>query len=76
MKLTLRILLVFVSPLIAYFSAMWGERFTLAPLRSGGYEGTPLTAVEFFTVFPLILIALLIAGHFVINRYFPSTHSK
>ena len=75
MKLTLRIGLFVVSPVLAYFSAMWGVRFTLAPLRSGGYEGTPATAVAAYAVFALVLIVLVVAGNLLINR-FPSRNSQ
>src|SRR6266480_4263950 len=56
MKLTLRLVLVPVSLAVAFLLAIWGERFTVAPLGHGRYEGTPVTEVEFFTVFPLVSI--------------------
>ena len=76
MKLTLRLVLAPVSLAVGFLLAIWGERFTVAPLGHGRYEGTPLTEVEFFTVFPLVSIVLLIAGNFPISRYFSSTKSK
>jgi hypothetical protein len=76
MKLALRLVLVPVSLTLAFLLAIWGERFTAAPLGHGRYEGTPVTVIEFFTVFPLASIVLLITGNRAINRYFSSTKSK
>src|SRR5438094_6396801 len=75
MKLTLRLVLVPVSLAVAFLFAIWGERFTLAPLGNNRYEGTPATVLEFFTVFPLVSIVLLIAGNLAISCYFSSTKS-
>jgi hypothetical protein len=77
MKLTLRLVLIPVSLGVAFLFAIWGEHFTVAPLgHHGGYEGTPATVLEFFTVFPLVSIVLLIAGNRAISRYLSSTKSK
>ena len=63
MKGLLRIAVIFVSVPLAYFAAMYAESFTGVPLANGAKEGTPLTELAFFTVFPLTLIAVLIFGN-------------
>jgi hypothetical protein len=75
MKLALRLVLVPVSLALAFLLAIWGERLTVAPMGHG-HEGTPVTVLEFFTVFPLASIVLFITGNRAINRYFSSTKSK
>ena len=75
-KLILRIALVPVSLAVGLLLAFWGIRFTLVPLPSGFYEGTPITILEFFTVFPAVSIALLMVGNRAISRYFRSDNSK
>jgi len=70
---TLKAVLALASFPIAYFAAMYATGFTGAPLGNGKYEGTPLTPVVAFTVFPLTLIVVNVAGNMLINRHF---HSK
>jgi hypothetical protein len=70
MKLSLRIVLVPVSLAVAFLLESWGERFTVAPLRNGRSEGTPITFIEFFTVFPLVAVIPLVMGNRAISRYF------
>ena len=76
MKNILRVLLVFVSFSTAYFVAMYAERFTGVPLGDGQTEGTPLTEVAFFTVFPLTLVVVLVFGNMLITRNFRSQNQK
>jgi hypothetical protein len=40
------------------------------------YEGTPLTEVVVFTVFPLTLVVVFVIGNMFINRHYKSTVSK
>jgi hypothetical protein len=70
MKSTLRILLLLASFPIAYFAGLYAESFTLAPLGNGHFEGTPLTMLAFFVVFPLTLIVVLVIGNVLITRYY------
>jgi hypothetical protein len=76
MKVTLRVLLVFASLFIAYFVTRYAASFTGAPLGDGHMEGTPVTVVVIFAVFPLILIVVLVIGNLLINRYFRAHSSK
>ena len=39
-------------------------------------EGTPVTVVVIFAVFPLSLIVVLVIGNLLINRYFRAHSSK
>jgi hypothetical protein len=70
MKDILRILLALVSLPIAYFVTMYVESLTGAPLGNGHFEGTPLTMLAFFVVFPLTLIIVLAIGNILITRYY------
>ena len=63
MKVRFRAILVFASLAIAYLVTMYATSFTGAPLVGGGMEGTPLTEVVIFTVFPLSLIVVLATGN-------------
>ena len=76
MKVRLRVLLVFASLFIASLVTRYATSFTGVPLGDGGKEATPSTLVVGFSVFPLSLIALLVAGNILINRYFRSESSK
>lgn len=64
--------LALISFPIAYFVAMYAASFTGAPLGNGKYEGTPLTPVVAYTVFPLTLIVVFALGNILINRHFKS----
>jgi hypothetical protein len=75
-KVSVRVLLVFASLFIAYFVTRYAVSFTGAPLRGGGMEGTPLTVVVTFAVFPLSLIVVLVIGNLLINHYFRASSSK
>jgi hypothetical protein len=70
MKNVLRILLALASFPTAYFAGLYAESFTLAPLGNGHFEGTPLTMLAFFVVFPLTLIMVLVIGNILITRYY------
>jgi hypothetical protein len=76
MKLTLRVALIFISPVLAYLSAIWAARFTGVPMPDGSYEGTPVTIVVGYGVFAFVLITLLLAGNLSINRWIRSKNSK
>ena len=76
MKMSLKLLLVFAAFFTAYFTTIYATSFTGAPLAGGGKEGTPLTEVVVFTVFPLSLIVVLLIGNLLINRYFRARRSK
>jgi hypothetical protein len=77
MKVSLRVLLVFASLLVACLMTRYAASFTGYPLGNrGGIEGTPATVVVVFTVFPLSLIVLLVVGNLLINRYFRAESSK
>jgi hypothetical protein len=69
-KITARIVLVLFSIFLAYRTGLYAERFTVAPLRSGGFEGTPLTLPAFLFVFSFVLLAVLSAGNVLVNHYF------
>jgi hypothetical protein len=75
-KWTARVLLALVSLPIAYFATAYATTFTGAPLGDGKYEGTPLTPVVVFTIFPLTLIVVFVVGNLFINRHFQSKVSK
>jgi hypothetical protein len=74
-KVSVRVLLVFASFLIAYVVTRYAASFTGAPL-GGGMEATPVTVVVIFAVFPLSLIVVLVIGNLAINRYFRGLSSK
>jgi hypothetical protein len=76
MKVSLRVLVVLGSFFVAYFATLYATSFTGAPLAGGGKEGTPLTEIAVFTVFPLTLIVVLVIGNLLINRYFRAQSSK
>ena len=76
MKVTLRVLVVLPSFFVAYFATIYAASFTGAPLPGGGKEGTPLTEIVTFTVFPLSLIIVLVIGNLLITRYFRARSSK
>jgi hypothetical protein len=69
-KWTLRAGLALLSFAIAYFAAMYAESFTVAPLRNGKFEGTPVTPLAFFAAFLLALLVVFVIGNILINRYF------
>jgi hypothetical protein len=72
MKLVARIFLAVFAMSLAYFAGLYAERFTVAPLRSGGFEGTPVTLPAFLGVFFFVLLVVLIVGNVLLNRYFRS----
>ena len=76
MKIRLKVLLVFASLFIAYLATRSAASFTGAPLGGGRVEGTPVTVVVIFAVFPLSLIGVLVVGNLLINRYFRAQGSK
>ena len=76
MKVSVRVLLLFASLFIAYFATRYAMSFTSAPLGGGRSEGTPLTVVVTFAVFPLSLIVVLVIGNLLINHYFRASISK
>ena len=76
MKVRVRVLLVVASLFIAYLVTRYAVSFTGAPLGGGRMEGTPLTVVVAFTVFPLSLIVVLVIGNLLIGRYFRAGSSK
>ena len=76
MKVSVRVLLVFASLFIAYLVTRYAVSFTGAPLGRGRMEGTPLTVVVTFAVFPLSLIVVLVIGNLAINHYFRGRSSK
>ena len=76
MKVSLRILVVLASFLVAYFVTTYATSLTGAPLGGGGKEGTPLTEITVFTVFPLTLVIVLVVGNFLITRCFRASSSK
>jgi hypothetical protein len=66
MKVPLRILLAIVALPIAYWAGIYVERYTLAPLATGGFEGTPATVVAFFSVFFSTLVVVLVLGNILL----------
>lgn len=68
----IRAVLVLASFPIAYLTTRYATTLTGAPLGNGKYEGTPLTPLVAFTVFPLTLIAVFVIGNVFINRHFKS----
>jgi len=76
MKVSLRVLVVLASFFVAYFVTTYATSFTSAPLAGGGKEGTPLTEITVFTVFPLTPVIVLVIGNFLITRYFRASSSK
>jgi hypothetical protein len=72
MKIAARILLAPFSIFLAYSAGLYAERFTLAPLPSGHFEGTPATIIVFLGVFFLVLIVVLVVGNLLLSRYFKS----
>ena len=77
MKVIFRILLVFVSLLVACSSTVLAARFfARMPLATGGYEGRLDSGVILLTAFFLSLIFVLIIGNLMINRHFRSRISN
>ena len=76
MKISVRVLLVFASLFIAYLVTRYAVSFTGVPLGGGRMEGTPLTVVVTFAVFPLSLIVVLVIGNILMNRYLRARISK
>jgi len=76
LRIATRVLLVLVSLCVAFLVTGYLASFTGAPLRSGGMEGTPVTVVVTFVVFPLSLIIVLVIGNSLINRYLRRRSSK
>jgi hypothetical protein len=72
MKIAARILLTLFSIFLAYSAGLYAERFTVAPLRSGGFEGTPITLPAFLGAFFFVLLLVLVVGNVLLNRYFKS----
>ena len=70
MKLALRILAVAISLVAAYFCTEWVTSFTGAPLTPGHYEATPAAVFGVYTVFPLTLLAAVVAANMAISRYY------
>ena len=70
MKLTLRLVLVPCLAGCSFSGCDLGRTFYRGPLGHGRFEGTPVTVIEFFTVFPLVSIVLLTAGNRSISRFF------
>jgi hypothetical protein len=68
-KWPIRAALALISFPIAYFATVYATTFTGAPLGNGKYEGTPLTPVVVFTIFPLTLIVVNVAGNLFVNRH-------
>ena len=75
-KVRLRVLLVFASLLIASLVTRYATSFVGVPLGDGHLEGTPVTVVMVFGVFPLSLAAVLVIGNLLINRYFRARRSS
>ena len=75
-KISVRVLLVFASLFIAYLVTRYAVSFTGVPLGGGRMEGTPLTVVVTFAVFPLSLIVVLVIGNILMNRYLRARISK
>jgi hypothetical protein len=69
-KIAARIVLVLFSIFLAYQTGIYAERFTVVPLQSGGFEGSPITLPVFLAVFFFVLLAVLSAGNVLVNRYF------
>lgn len=76
MKTIARITLFIIASLIAYFAALSAERLTGHHVSEGFTEGTPATVLVFFTVLSVTLIALVVIGHILINRWFSSKTAK
>jgi hypothetical protein len=72
MKVVARISLAVFAAFLAYFAGLYAERFTVAPLQSGGFEGTPITLPAFLGAFFFVLLLVLIVGNVLLNRYFKS----
>jgi hypothetical protein len=72
MKIAARILLVLFSIFLAYSAGLYAERFTLVPLPSGQFEGTPATIIVFLGVFFFVLLVVLVVGNLLLSRYFRS----
>jgi uncharacterized membrane protein len=75
-KTAVRLLLVLASLCIAFLVMLYAASFTGAPLRSGGVEGTPVTVVVTFTIFPLSFVVVLASANYLMNRYFRKRRSK
>jgi hypothetical protein len=69
-KLILRLVIVLVSFAVAWVVAGTVASFTYQPLVSGGYEGTPVTAVVSVGTLVATFVAALIVGNVALNRYF------
>jgi hypothetical protein len=74
MKVIFRILLVFVSLLVACSSTVLAARFfARMPLATGGYEGRLDSGVILLTAF---FLSLIFVGNLMINRHFRSRISQ
>jgi drug/metabolite transporter (DMT)-like permease len=69
-RLVLSFVLVLASYAVSLGLAWFAGTFTLNPLGSGRYEGTPVTVVVFLGVFLLMVVVSLVAGSIALNRYF------
>jgi hypothetical protein len=76
MKIAFRVLSILVSLCIAFLLSGYAVSFTFAPLATGGREGTPITVIMAFTIFPLSFLVLLAMGDLLINHYFRIRGSK
>lgn len=62
-----RVLVSLVSLPIAYFASGWVQKRTLVPLRNGYYEGTPVTVLAFFVIFPVTILMVVLIGNLLIS---------
>jgi hypothetical protein len=72
MKVLGRIFLSMFAIFVGYRAGLYAESYTMAPLASGGFEGTPATFPVFLGVFLFVLLGVLVLGSVLLNRYFRS----